>query len=89
MLFLRKHPSKGCVYAVTAGKFLGELLVFVETKNDNFKFLSLPTMSIRDVPKDKFDVGVKSKIIDFVERLPKDIFNTCVKQYRKNSTPNK
>ena len=84
MNFFRKHPSKGCVYAVTAGRFLGELLVFIETNEKKFKFLSLPTMTIRDVPSDKFDVGIKSKIIDFVERLPKDIFTTCVKQYRKN-----
>jgi len=41
------------------------------------------------IPSDKFDVGIKSKIIDFVERLPKDIFTTCVKQYRKNLNINK
>lgn len=89
MLFKRKHPSVGCVYAITAGKYLGELLVFVEEKNKVLKFLSLPTMALRDVPQDKFDVGIKSKIVDFVERLPKDIFSTCIKQYRKNTTLNK
>jgi hypothetical protein len=88
MLF-NKHPRKGCVYAITAGKFLGELFVYMEKKESVFKFLSLPTMVSRDVPTDKFDLGLKGKIIDIVEKLPKDVYSTCIKQYRKNSTINK
>lgn len=84
-----KHPKKGCVYAITAGKFLGELFVFVEKKSETFMFLSLPTMTIRDVPVDKFELGLKERIIDIVERLPRDIFSICIKQYRKNKMVHK
>ena len=85
MLF-NKHPKKGCVYAITTGKYLGELFVFIEKKENSFKFLSLPTMNVRDVPEDKFSLGLKNKIIDLVERLPSNVYSTCIKQYRKNLT---
>lgn len=88
-MFFNKHPKKGCVYAITKGKFIGELFVYIEQKQTDFMFLSLPTMAIRDVPQDKFDMGLKSKIIDIVEKLPKEVYTVCINQYRKNLTMNK
>lgn len=86
---LKKHPKKGFIYAITKGKFAGQLFVYVEEKNKEYGFLSLPEMVIRKVPNDKFDYGIKNKIIDVVERLPKHVFSVCIKQYRKNSTSDK
>jgi hypothetical protein len=90
MFFSKKHPSKGFVYAITTGIYAGQLFVFMEkTKQNEYKFLSLPEMVAKAVPTDKFDFGLKTKIVDIVERLPKDIYATCIKQYRKNSTLDK
>ena len=85
MMFLKKtHPKKGYVYAITGGKYLGELFVFMESNDSQNFFLSLPEMKIRTVPHDKFKFGLDNKIIDIVERLPKKVFNVCTTQYSKN-----
>jgi hypothetical protein len=79
-----KHPKKRYLYAVTGGKYLGELLVFMEKTNESFSFLTLPDMKIREVPYDKFEFGLTNKIVDIVEKLPSDVYSTCKKQYLKN-----
>jgi hypothetical protein len=90
MFFKKQHPIKGYVYAVTTGTYAGQLFVFIDkNKNNEYEFLSLPEMVSRVVPKEKFEVGLTNKIIDTVERLPKNIYATCVKQYRKNRSSNK
>jgi hypothetical protein len=90
MFFNKKHPQKGFVYAVTTGIYAGQLFVFMEkTKQNEYNFLALPEMSVKAVPTDKFDFGLKNKIVDIVERLPKNIYTTCIKQYRKNLTLDK
>jgi len=89
MFFAKKHPKTGVVYAITTGIYAGQLFVYMEKKNKEYSFLSIPEMITRKVPEDKFDVGLKHKIIDIVERLPNDVYTVCVKQYRKNQTVNK
>ena len=81
-----KHPKKRYLYAITGGKYLGELFVFIEKQENNFNFLSLPDMKIREVPCDKFEFGLTNKIVDVVEKLPLHVFWTCKKQYLKNKT---
>ena len=87
MIFFKKknHPRTRYIYAVTAGYYLGELLVYVETKDSIHKFLSLPTMINRDIPVEKFESGVQNKIVDIVEKIPKHVFNVCKLQYQKNN----
>lgn len=83
--FKSQHPKQRYIYAVTAGAFLGELLVYIETKNISHRFLSLPTMNIREVPVDKFELGLKDNIVDVVEKMPAKVFNVCKLQYIKNT----
>jgi hypothetical protein len=79
------HPRKKYIYAVTTGAMLGELLVYVESKDDNHGFLVLPAMKNRLIPKEKFDDGLSNKIVDIVEKLPKKVFKVCEAQYIKNT----
>lgn len=88
MISLLKHPRKKFIYAITGGKFLGELFVYMETKNKTHFFLSLPEMKIRDVPEEKFEFGLNEKIIDIVQKIPSDIFKVCKAQYGKNTSLN-
>jgi hypothetical protein len=82
----KKHPRQSFIYAITAGKYLGELLVYVEKDSFNYNFLVLPDMDIRKIPIDKFDSGIESGIVDIVEQLPAYVFKTCMQQYNKNKT---
>ena len=86
LLNKKNHPKRPFIYAVTAGKFLGELLVYAEQENDEYVFLVLPKMDIRRIPVEKFDMGIKNKIVEVVEKLPAYVHKTCMLQYNKNKT---
>ena len=83
-LLNKKHPRQPFIYAVTAGRFLGKLLVYTEKKSENYIFLVLPDMDIRSIPIEKFDSGIKNGIVDIVEKLPAYVHKTCLQQYDKN-----
>lgn len=79
-----KHPRPNYIYAVVKGVFLGELLVYIEEVEKNYNFLSLPTMVIREIPKEKFLFGINEKIVEIVTKIPKYVYKVCKKQYFKN-----
>lgn len=85
-LLSKKHPRQPFIYAVTAGKFLGELLVYIENDKVNYNFLTLPKMTIMSIPIEKFNSGIESGIVDVVEKLPAYVHRTCMQQYNKNKT---
>jgi hypothetical protein len=80
----KNHPIEGYSYAVTTGTYVGEMLVFVEENKDNFEFISIPKNKNRQVPKDKFKLGIEEKIVDVVEKLPNNIYNLLKKQFDFN-----
>ena len=81
-----KFPSKRNVYAVTGGKYLGEFFVFMERSNDIVYFLSLPKLEVREIPVDNYLYGTDNKILDKVERLPRNVYNLCKAQYIANKS---
>jgi hypothetical protein len=83
-LLNKPHPKPRFIYAVTAGAYLGELLVYVETTTSNYSFLSIPTMSVRVIPINKFEIGLKDGIVEVVEKLPASVYKVCTLQYKKN-----
>tara|TARA_Y100000310_G_scaffold172095_1_gene172196 strand:+ start:42 stop:293 length:252 start_codon:yes stop_codon:yes gene_type:complete len=81
---------RGNIYAVSRGRYLGEFFVFMEEPNKKiYRFLSLPKMKIREIPKHKFHSGVKNKILHLQETLPDDILKVCQAQYDKEKTTTK
>jgi len=83
--FNKPHPKKRYIYAVTGGSMLGELLVYIDSTQDKHSFLSIPLMKNRDIIKDKFIFGLTEKIVETVEKLPKNVYNVCKAQYLKNN----
>lgn len=75
------NPIKGGTYAVGTGTYVGEMFVFVESKNDDYCFISIPKNVNRTVPKDKFLIGIEANIIDYVGQLDNDVFNLLEKQF--------
>ena len=72
----------GNIYAVTAGDYMGEFFVLVE-QTDQYVFLSLPDFNIREVSQEQYKIGIESSVLDFQEKLPKDVFNECIKKYNE------
>jgi hypothetical protein len=83
-----KHPKKKYVYAITRGVYLGELFVYMETKEKTYYFLSLPEMKIREVPIKKFEFGLTERIIDIADKMPLNVYDVCRAQYNKNTSLN-
>ena len=81
-MFFNKHPKRGDVYAVQAGDFVGQLFNFIKKDGDDYVFLSIPEIKIQRVPKEKFDFAKNHEIIDYVEKLPKNIFKVIKAQYK-------
>ena len=79
--FRSKHPRDRQIYAVTGGKYLGEFFVYIEQDIQVVRFLSLPSMEVRNIPKDKFEFGIEKSILEPVEIMSRDVFSVCKTQY--------
>ena len=79
-----KNPKQGDVYAVLRGRYVGELFVYVGVNDDKYHFMSIPVMENRKVPIVKFDLGLESGIIEFVERLKRNERLMCIAQFDNN-----
>jgi hypothetical protein len=77
-------PRKRDTFAVLTGDYAGEMFVFYEEQDGYYIFISIPDIKKREVPIDKFNLANNEKFIDFVEKLPEDIFLILEAQYNKN-----
>ena len=80
----KSHPHTGYVYAVLTGTYVGEMLVYVQKQADNYQFISIPKNINREVPVDKFNLGISEKIVEPVEKIPNKIFSLLRKQFDYN-----
>ncbi len=80
----KKNIKKGASYAVLRGDYHGEIFVFFKQIQNILYFVSLPKMQIREVDFEKFEIGLKEKIIDFVDIIPQEVYNV-VEKHGKNT----
>ena len=78
-------PKRRAVYAVTGGDYLGEFLIYVEERDGLYCFLSLPEMHVREITKADVMTGLDNKILDRVEKVPRDVFLLCCEQYAQSN----
>ena len=83
------QPRKGNVYAVGTGIYVGEMFVFVKENKNEYHFISIPKNVNRIVPKDKFELGLESKILDYVGPIDSKVFVLLEKQFDFNIKKNK
>lgn len=82
----KQHKCHRCVYAVTAGCYMGEMLIFIKQFGYGMHFLSVPDNKNRVIPQEKFDFGIENHILELVKKLPKNVHAISVKQYEKNES---
>lgn len=85
-IFKKNHPKRGYAYAVCAGDYVGEMLVFVEEQKGGYGFLSIPKNQNRIVPVDKFMIGIRDGIVDPVQKIDRKVFKLLDKQYNFNKS---
>jgi hypothetical protein len=80
----KKNTSckKGDFFAILKGKYAGEFWVLINDNEKEFNFLSLPNLKKRSAPKEKIDIGINLKIMDYIQNIPNKVFKVCEKQYK-------
>jgi len=76
--------QQGQLYAVTQGTYKGSNLVVIQPGSNNIKFLDLPDMIAREIPRSEVVDGIDNNILELLELLPVDIIEICTKQYEKS-----
>ena len=74
----------GNAYAVTTGTFVGEIFIYIKQDDEHMHFLSIPKMLNREVPIEKFDYAIKTKVIEYIEKIPRNERSMCRIQYEAN-----
>ena len=74
----------GSAYAVTTGTFVGEIFIYIKQDAEHMHFLSIPKMLNREVPIEKFDYAIKTKVIEYIEKIPRNERSMCRIQYEAN-----
>lgn len=76
--------EEGSSYAVQSGDYVGEVFIFVRRTPLTYDFLSIPVMENRYVNEQKMKIGIDEKILDFIEKVPRDVFEVVKAQFEKN-----
>jgi len=86
------NDYEGMLYFVNGGKYKGDYYVIVDERNNNYVMFNLTPgndgVKVFEVPREKLLSGVNEKIVDFVERLPYNIYIDCKSVYLKNENSN-
>ena len=81
------NPLNNCIYAVVTGTYVGEMLIYIEPRLEDYVFLSVPKNVNRYIPKDKFEFGMNHGIIELVEEAPQEVVDIAIKQFFYNEDP--
>ena len=74
------------IYAVNEGSYKGEFFVYINNDDDNYYFLSLPHNNTVIVTVEEFTTGVEKKVIQFLEKIPKNVYEICKAQYNESKS---
>lgn len=83
MLSIFKHdlPKPRGIYVILKGTLSGQFIVYIEEKNNNYIFLTLPDKNILEVPIDAFKRGIKNSILEYIEKLPRPVYCIVEKEF--------
>ena len=72
------------IYAIREGSYKGNFFVYIGQDDENYNFLCLPDNEPIEVPKEKFNKGIQEKIVDYIEKLPHNVYEICCAQYNES-----
>lgn len=83
---LQKPQVRG-VYAFTKHR-RGDFLLFIKEDSEVLEFMQLPDRYKVCLTKEEFNEGIISKLLDFVEQIPEEVFEVAaanIENYQKIS----
>ena len=84
-IFKKKYrtPKERGVYAITKYR-RGDFVLFIKKEDDDtLEFMRLPDCTQFHVTVDDFNSGMITKLFEWVECLPPDVFEVCVANVKK------
>ena len=84
----KSNPARS-IYAVLGGTYGGSYILHVETLKTEMVFYILDGCDIIRMPSNDFHTGVEEGLLDLVETLPQDIYDTCYAQYKETKKSQK
>jgi len=77
-----KQPLPRAVYAFTKHR-RGDFILFIKEDSNVLEFMQLPDRYQIMLTKKEFNEGLVSKLLDFVEQIPEDVFEVAAANIEK------
>lgn len=76
-------PKKGAIYAFTKYR-KGDFLLFIDSEDGIvYDFMQIPSKFLFSFTREEFEDCLKTKLLEFVECLPEDVFKVCFDNLQK------
>lgn len=82
--WFKRDKFRRRIYAIRNGSYKGNFFVYISQDDENYNFLSLPENEPVSVTKGDFDRGIQEKIVDYIEKLPHNVYEICCAQYNES-----
>jgi hypothetical protein len=82
-----KLPLLRGVYAFTKYR-RGDFILFIKEDLEVLEFMQLPDRYQICLTKEEFSEGVKTKLLDFVEQIPEEVFEVAAANIEKYEKKN-
>lgn len=81
----KRGLKEGSLYMCSAGYWAGHSFVYMDSKDETYGFLVMPSMKNEWIEKEKFEFGIKNGIIEYVERIPRFVRRTIKAKFEENA----
>ncbi len=82
-----KTPLPRAVYAFTKHR-RGDFLLFLKEDSEVLEFMQLPDRYQICLTKKEFNEGITTKLLDFVEQVPEEVFEVAAANIEKYEKKN-
>ena len=72
------------MYFVKFGERTGQFLIFIDfdEETNSYSLLALPESEPVYITKTDIDKALSYKVMEFIEKLPNDVFKDCKKEFK-------
>ena len=81
-----KNKYNRKIYAIREGTHKGNFYVYISSDDNNINFLSLPFNTPVSMKIEEFEKGLEKKLVDYIRKLPHNVYEICVAQYNETKT---
>lgn len=81
-----KNKYNRKIYAIREGTHKGNFFLYISSDDNNINFLSLPFNKPVSMKIEEFETGLEKKIVDYIQKIPHNVYEICIAQYNESKT---